>query len=538
MSTSPNLPRSASHKYKHIHLFLFLFVELIHYLVFLVEFVFIIVFFFLITTHNNLFSVAPPAETTALIDARVDVNPRNSCADNRANNVANNRANNHLSIASYGGHPISKRACFVVEYGSFFRGIYSDRPQFGDDVGQYPGALFYWNNGTWSDCCTGLWEWREYTLLTPLSPLSVEPSFGKGEKGAYMIQRDSIGPTPLLAKVKASVMAQYNRVRGTRDTSTSHKRDGSHMTMKDRIMEVWASFRGSQNHGPIWNENKNDTFSARGIGGSMKEKGSPRSMPFTHKSDLLMGSSELDSEAQRRRLSRTRGASVGTAFGGLDLNFGGDPFDDINATSHPSANPPPLFATGANNPFSDANAMGEVYMPKQPTYVTDMRHSRGQSVDSTFAPNRITSLRVVDGMSRPPSGSTAAYADSSVYFRDSASSFDTRRNKFRSDPFDLEPLSRSPNVYGGIVTGSNGVPTVRTSGIRRVLSTNSERYRQGMGTTGGSLPAQGGDMNRIPVPSAHVRYNSLGSSRYTSGVSDGSMGVWPAPGPDLGRRGL
>lgn len=375
-----------------------------------------------------------------------------------------------------------------------------------------------------------IWFWRRKkqrrrsTLLTPLSPLSVEPSIGREENGAYIIQRDSIGPTPLSAKVKASVKAQYNRVRGMRKPSASPLRDGSDMTIKDRMAKVWASFGGPRSRGSRWNDNRNDVFSARGIGGSMKEKGSPRSMPLTHKPGLLVGGSELGSEAQRRRLSRTRAASVdtavGTALGGLDFNFGGDPFSDVNATFHPSANPPPLFATGANNPFSDANAIGAAYMPKRSSYAADIRHSRGQSVDSTLAPNRTTNLRVVGGMSRPPSGSTAAYANSSIYLRDSASSFDTRRNKFRSDPFDLEPLSRSPNVYGGTVAGLDGVPTVRTSDLHRMPSTNSERYQQGVGVADGGLPAQGGDIIRMQVPAPDARYNSLGSSAYTSGVSE------------------
>lgn len=371
-----------------------------------------------------------------------------------------------------------------------------------------------------------IWFWRRKmqrrrsTLLTPLSPLSVTQSIGREENGAYIIQRDSIGPTSFSTKVKASVMAQYNRVRGIRNPSASPYRDGSDMTIKDRIGKVWASFGGPRNRGPRWSEKKNDAFSARGIGGSLKEKDVPRSVPLAYKPGLLTGGGDLDSEAQRRRLSRTRGASVGTTLGGLDFNFGGDPFSDVHATPHPSAKPPPLFATGANNPFSDSNAIGaEAYMPKPSSYVAEIRHSRGQSVDSTLTPNRNTHLRVVGGMSRPSSGSTAAYADSSIYLRDSTSSFDTRRNKFRSDPFDLEPLSRT-------VAGSDGVPTALTSDLHRMPSTNSERYRQGVGTADGGLPA------------AHASYNSLHSSRYTSGVSEGSMNEWAAPGSDLGPRAL
>lgn len=390
-----------------------------------------------------------------------------------------------------------------------------------------------------------VWFWkrrtqrRRSTLLTPLSPLSVNPSFGKEGEGAYIIQRGSIGPTPLSAKVKATVRAQYNRVRDGKIPSASPVRDGSNMTIRDRIIKVWATFGGPRSREPRWNEDRTDILSAPGISGSMKEKDNPRTRTVTDRPDLLRGGGELDSEAQRHRLSRARGASLGTALGGLDSNFGRDPFSDVNSAAHPSASPPPLFSTGTSNPFSDANVIGGgAYVPNQSAYVADMRHSRGQSVDSAFAPNRTANLRVVDGISRPPSDLTATYANSSTYLRDSASSFDTRRNKFRSDPFDLEPLSRSPNLYRGTAAGSSGLPTVRNSGIRRMPSTYSERYRQGVAANGSSLLAQGSDVLRVPVSAAHTRYNSLSSSRYTSGISDDSTDYWSAPGPDLGPRAL
>lgn len=341
-----------------------------------------------------------------------------------------------------------------------------------------------------------------------------------------MMQRDSVGPTTLSSKVNASLRVQYNRVRGRKIPSASPVHDGSDMTMRKRIMQVWATLGGRQAREPRRNEKKTDTFSALGNSGSMEEKVRPGTRTITTRPGLLRKGVALDSEARRHRLSRARGACVGTSLGGLDLNIGGDPFGDVNTMAHPIADPPPLISTGANNPFSDANAVeGGAHMPKRSNHFVDMRHSRGQSADSVFAPNRTTSFRIFDGTSRPHSGSTAAYANSSIYLRDSASSFDTRRNKFRSDPFDLEPLSRSPNLYGGTAAGSS----VRTSDIRRMPSTNSERYRHGVGTTGNIILTQGKDVLRMPVPAAHARYNnSPGSSRYTSGISEGSMGDWSA----------
>ncbi|KUI71922.1 hypothetical protein VM1G_07891 [Cytospora mali] len=383
-----------------------------------------------------------------------------------------------------------------------------------------------------------IWFWRrrmQKRRSTLLTPLTADPSLGKEEKEGYVIQRDSIGPTPFSTQVKAAVRLQYNRIRGRNSRSVSSVRDDKDMTNQGRIMKVWAALGGPPRRGRWWNKNKNDTFATRG---SIKEREDPRSRTNTNKPSLFTKGGELDSEAQRRQLSRTRGTSVGTALGGLDLNFSEDPFNDVNATTHISANPPPLFATGANNPFSDANAIGRrAYMPTPSTYIADIRHSRGQSVDSAFAPNRSMNLRAVDNTSRPPSGSTAAYADSSIYLRDSASSFDTRRNKFRSDPFDLEPLSQPSNMYGRPAMGTSGLSTIGSAYIRRIPSTNSERYRQDMSTTDGVLVGQGGGLS-LPVPAAYTRYNSLGSSRYTSGVSEGTVDNWPAPGPDLGPRAL
>ncbi|KUI59429.1 hypothetical protein VP1G_06709 [Cytospora mali] len=567
------------HKYKHVHLFLF--VELIHYIVFLAEFVlhFISCFVFFISISVSV-SVSVSVFVSSFIiyiniclgGASARTAPVLSTSVTAALTTAPTTTSASLfmvatpsqsGLASSSDMTVLAGTSTTVGLGlgttsSSTQGPYSagatasgltDIPVSGIGSSSNYGsrsAIALAGGVIGGLAFAGLlafliWFWRRRTQKrrsTLLTPLTADPSLGKEEKEGYVIQRDSRGPTPFSTKVKAAVRLQYNRIRGRNSRSVSPVRDDKDMTNQGRIMKVWAALGGPTRRGRRWNENKNDTFATRGTRGSIKEREDPRSRPNTNKPSLFTKGGELDSEAQQRPLSRIRGTSVGIALGGLDLNFGEDPFNDVNATTHTSANPPPLFATGANNPFSDANAIGRrAYMPTPSTYMADIRHSRGQSVDSAFAPNRSMNLRAVDNTSRPPSGSTAAYADSSIYLRDSASSFDTRRNKFRSDPFDLEPLSQTSNMYGRPAMGTSGLSTIGNGDIRRMPSTNSERYRQDMSTTDGGLVGQGGGLI-LPVPAAHARYNSLGSSRYTSGVSEGTVDNWSAPGPDLSPRAL
>ncbi|ROW01785.1 hypothetical protein VPNG_07828 [Cytospora leucostoma] len=483
------------------------------------------------------------------------------------------RPDNHLSIANCGGHLISKRGLYVVKYDRSGGNIYNAKTWFRDCIApdstgtDVSGATAVSsisakggrdNHGSSSTIAIAggvigglavagllaflLWFWkrriqkRRSTLLTPLS---ADPSFG-GEKEETE-RGDGLRPTPNPSKFKASVRAQYDRFRGREASSASPTYDYSVMTTKERIRKIWAGLRVSQRRGFRTNENRKDVFAARAIRGGMKEEAKPRARPLpTNKPDSIMEDGILDSEAQQRRLSRIRGGSLGTALGRRALNSGDDPFSDVNAAKYTSANPPTHFATGADNPFSDANVIGERgYVPKTSSYVSDVRHSRTRSVDSTVALGRAMRVRAVDGVtSRPPSNSTTAYAESSLYLRDSASSFDTRRNRFRSDPFDLEPLSHSHTTYGLTAAVSSDLPTVSRSGIRRDPSNDSQRYQQSMGPIGGDLLATEGNIIRKPIAAARATYDSLGSSRYTSGVSQGTVDDWPEPGPDIGPTAL
>lgn len=426
-----------------------------------------------------------------------------------------------------------------------------------------------------------IWFWRRRSAKrhrdTLLTPLSADPSFGRdirNEKTPYLIHRDSIGPTPRSTKVKAALRAQYGRVRGRFDTlarSTSVRSNGSHSsgpsvdmnrgnsqfmdsspisthqrsgssalssarddsepTMKERIMEMWTRFIGSGKQN-MAGDDRNDIFAARGITGAMSEKPMPSARRPSNKPDFLtllnMDDGELDREAQKRRMSR-RGGSEGSGL--LNLDFGGNPFSDVHALGEPRNGPP--MASGANNPFSDANAI--IQPPKPSTYVDGIRRSRHQSLGSSTVdlskPYDIRGLRVVNEETR---------RQDSTFFRDSQASassietFATKRDKFRSDPFDLEQLSSQ--VSGSIPNytarpGFTSTSNFSTDATR--FSSSGSISMQYQMSVGSSLAPGAVDVTRPPA-AAHARNRSDVSSKYTSGFSAGTLDEWSEPGPDVG----
>ncbi|KAH8887080.1 hypothetical protein GQ53DRAFT_750265 [Thozetella sp. PMI_491] len=371
-----------------------------------------------------------------------------------------------------------------------------------------------------------LWWWRRRAIKrrrsTLLTPLTTTASFARDEKGAYVINRGSIGPTPMSEKIRAALDYNMKKIRSrmsalvTRSGASSpsinmnrgnsqfmepvstHSRVnssativGAELTTKDRFKDWLSRLTADMNFN--WRmrnnmSNSTEAMSAAAVG-TREKKGVVGSQP-----DFLtllgMDEGELDREAQRRRasFSRKKGSSASAEhfLGGLNLNFSSeDPFSDENALAHRSAKPAPLIVSQPNNPFSDENAIRNPAptVPKPTTYVADIRRSRGQSVTGT----------------RPPS---TVYRESVA----SVESFQTRRNKFRSDPFDLE----RPELLAGARQAQNSISSSLA------------------GTTGSSLPRD----SRIPSKpaGAHTRSESF-TSKYSSGVS---MGDWSDPGPDVG----
>ncbi|KAK1753487.1 hypothetical protein QBC47DRAFT_430155 [Echria macrotheca] len=366
-----------------------------------------------------------------------------------------------------------------------------------------------------------IWWWRRRvikkrrsTLLTPLDAANY-----RDEKGGYVINRGSIGPTPVGEKIRAALGYNVKKIRGrmsqliTKKGSApsvnldrgnsqfmdvnSHSRatssatsDRGEVTTKDRFLDWWSRLTADMNFNWRMRQKRidKDTISIAS-NDDPREKGGVGSQP-DFLTLLSMDERELDREAQRRRasLSRKNGSTGSTDhfLGKLNLSFGNDdPFSDANALAHNSAKPAPLIVSQANNPFSDRNAI------KPNTYVADIRRSRGQSVSTTRQP-------------------------STVYQRESGGSmgdFAERRNKFRSDPFDLE----RPELLAGARAAKNSI-TSSTAGTAGSDGRGS-RISGGVGT---------GDIRR--PAGAHTRSGSF-TSKYSSGVS---MGDWSDPGPDVG----
>jgi len=422
-----------------------------------------------------------------------------------------------------------------------------------------------------------IWWWRRRRVKkrrsTLLTPLDAVPSFDRDEKGPYVINRGSIGPTPVTEKFKAAVGYNVKRFRGRvrqlskagnkapsvnldrgtsqfMDGTTQHSRENSaslvaQVTAKDRFVDWWGRMTADMSFNWRVRNSRNDMASlgSRGVFptgtitpgvGEPSEKtnsgGSLGSQP-----DFLtllgMDDNELDREAQRRRasLSRKNGSVdnflLGLSFGGSN-QIGDNPFSDANATAHTSAKPAPLAVGGGGgqNPFSDANALpdnggGNPQMPKPANaaggsngYVAEIRRSRGQSVSGARERQNSGMLSSYYGGLGP--GRESLVSDVGSYAV--SPSVSTRNNKFRSDPFDLE----RPELLGG----GGRVSTTNTA-----VRPGSSRVSGGVGTGSVRRPpptAAGG----VQIRTSHARHESF-TSKYSSGIS---LGDWSDPGPDVG----
>ncbi|KAI1848347.1 hypothetical protein JX266_005653 [Neoarthrinium moseri] len=356
-----------------------------------------------------------------------------------------------------------------------------------------------------------IWFWRKRvvkkrrsTMLTPLGP---ESGFGNmREKAPYTISRTSIGPTTLSEKLRVTVGSNMKKIRGrfgslvghspapsvnmnrgnsqfldntihSRHGSSDLGRDGS--SAKDRLL----GFFGRSNDRGRGESSRNDLFERSR---NMKETKATLGSQPDFLTLLSMDDKQLAAQANKGRSSvnnprRSQSAGSNEHFlGSLGLNFESpNPFSDANAMSHDSAKVAPLTVTNPDNPFSDQNAIQQPTASKQPgpaTYVQNIRRSRGQSVGGVAT--------------RPPSNAPSMYRQSGA----SVESFETRRNKFRSDPFDLD----RPELLS-VGSGSRASST-RGSGVP------------------------------LPPHPAHTRNESF-TSKYSSGVS---LDQWSDPGPDVG----
>lgn len=254
---------------------------------------------------------------------------------------------------------------------------------------------------------------------------------------------------------------------------------------------------------------------------SMSEKQAKMNNPPDFSQLLRMDDRELQLQAERRRISLAGNTNSLPQLGSLGLNFGSmgdDPFaDPVNGPSNAGWRPPPSTnpannpfadpATDRSNPFADPPTRPGPTIPKANTYITDIRRSRGQSVDNATSNN-------LASMYRPPSTAVGSRYPSSIApsrdsYRDtvfSSFSANARKGKGRSDPFDLE----RPELW------------------KPKEITNTALYPAALNTRPGMVAPTPGTNSRVI---SNVSY----LSKYSSGIS---MGEWGDPGPDLGPGSL
>ncbi|OTA96008.1 hypothetical protein M434DRAFT_28303 [Hypoxylon sp. CO27-5] len=398
-----------------------------------------------------------------------------------------------------------------------------------------------------------IWLWRKRkmqerrsTMLTPLSP---GVTFRGDEKEPYIFSRTSLGPTPLPEKVWAVVGSKFRSLRGrvnnivarsnspspsvnldrgnsqfgppdvpySRSNSPAGGATGGSSTTKGKFVDWWGRLAEDGNFNwRLRQDSKADPIGQDSFtvprstneGSGSKVRSQPDFLTL-----LNMDDKQLEREITRGRASASgngrRSISVGNEqhfLGGLGLNLD-DPFSDINAIGNNTAKATPMVVSAANNPFSDANAIAAPQRSAgnggPATYVQNIRRSRGHSVNGVGGGG--------GGISRQPSNAGAR--PYSIY-RESNASVDTvgtRRNKFRSDPFDLD----RPDLLSA--NNSIDVTSARASKASRGSTSRS------IGRFGSIVP--------IAPLRVHARQESFTSSKYSSGVS---MGDWSDPGPDVG----
>lgn len=366
----------------------------------------------------------------------------------------------------------------------------------------------------------------------PASPASTER--GIREKQPYVITRNSIGPTPVSEKFKASLAYRYQEaclqvvelgvraaeaigLRKRTDAemdraaaqagplmSGGHSRNNSGFGLPpaaaavpkreypdwwDRLTEdeaqnwtIKPDAAGAQPGGAAARTN-NFPSSARASsnvmgpsGPSTQEPAPPipaRRGPTTNEAVPSSGAAVTTRQAQPRQA-----APSSHFMSNLGINLdSSDPFSDANSMSHVSAMVMPLAAPTGPDPFSDANAIPAKPQARGPNnYIQGVQHARRESRNTVMRRQQTESV----------------YRESTI----SEESFQTRRDRVRSDPFDLD----RPELRAAMPTDA-------------VVRANEAKQP--------AAPRQ-----------AHMRTHSSSSSKYSTHTA--SESVFSEPGPDVG----
>ncbi|KAJ1324262.1 interleukin 15 receptor alpha [Microdochium nivale] len=364
---------------------------------------------------------------------------------------------------------------------------------------------------------------RRNSSGSPSSPNSAER--GVREKEPYVITRSSIGPTPNSQKFKASLSYKYKEAclqvveLGVRAAETiglrkrtdvdldrgpsqygplmtgAHSRSNSgadalpvaNVPPKREYPDWWD--RLTQDDGQNWTLKPGQDINRASSNVMGADPTAARNLPPPippRRGPVLDGGptpTRTNSTGQApgraaptARLPQPRLAAPSDHFmSNMGLNFeAADPFSDVNSMSHVSAMVMPLSTPTESNPFSDTNALPTQPQAKGPrNHIQGVQHARRESHNSVMRRQQADSV----------------YRESTI----SQESFQTRRNRVRSDPFDLD----RPDLRAAIPSNTASVA------------------------------------NNPPQPDAprqaHMRTHSTSSSKYSvsdSGFSD--------PGPDVG----
>ncbi|RWA12551.1 hypothetical protein EKO27_g2563 [Xylaria grammica] len=423
-----------------------------------------------------------------------------------------------------------------------------------------------------------LWLWRKRLMKkrhsTLLTPLSTDAAYRGREKGPYIISRNSLGPTSVPEKMRALVGYNYHKLRGrvnslvtrspkpsvdlnrgnsqfglpdtpaTRSSSRAGEASNEVTTSKGRFVDWWERLTEDGNWNwklrsdPRSERLNNSTYTSRPNATQPRKWGSqPDFLTLLSMDEKQQQRGSNNNNATGSGSNPRRSQSLGNDhfLGSLGLNFDTEnPFADSNAMNHDSAKVMPLAvpAERINNPFSDANAIPAPARPVNrnsvggpATYVQNIRRSRGHSVSAANT--------------QPPGGATVGrlpslYRESSV----SVETSDTRRNKFRSDPFDLdrpELLAQSPgtSARGAIDSGRysrqdnvRGLPSMPRPTRARAESFTS-KYSSGVSSSGRverRRPASAARRWDTPSPDSTLGRQPTSLERGKGGGSQRSVG--------------
>ncbi|KAL6400438.1 hypothetical protein AUP68_16144 [Ilyonectria robusta] len=352
---------------------------------------------------------------------------------------------------------------------------------------------------------------RRSTLLTPLSL----PAGGRGGMGGekkYEIDTASLGPTPRSTKWAAALSfypKKFSEKLGhlpTNNSSNGVNMNRGNSQFLDPVpshsrsssVEGHSQARGGSGRPGWWSRVIEDTSSEDLMAQDMAERANQPGLAYVPSMD----ESRPDREAQQRRISRGHSVSSWT-----DGARSPNPFADANTLSAVSSTkyyPAPLRP---NNPFADSNSIAPPATAQVAPagYVQDVQRSRRQS---------------------------------GPMVRDSAAtrtSFETRRNKTHSNPFDLEidgpQPSMGPNMQRPprVPVASSIYDMPRPASGRTRAESYTSRYASGPGLPPGDWSTMGPVSSRWGstvgyVPIGHVRNESDDSIIGSSGVGHPGVG--------------